>query len=80
MSRSNEEKQRACPAWRGAQGPRGATAESPLAIRPENGYGKNPSFFFVTVTTPTREKFPVMEELLMRELDRCGIRPERDHA
>ncbi len=26
------------------------------------------------------EKFPVMEELLMRELDRCGIRPERDHA
>jgi hypothetical protein len=27
-----------------------------------------------------QEKFPLMEELLMKELARHGIRPERSHA
>jgi hypothetical protein len=27
-----------------------------------------------------REKFPVIEELLMKELARHGIRPEKTHA
>lgn len=32
------------------------------------------------MTPLMREKFPVVEELLMRELARHGIRPERSHA